>query len=118
MVGGAIIRDMSALEANSESRPERPRRRTAKRGNEFSPSNVDCHATPPAGSCVHAIERTISRFIEGTNNAFAVRNAEAANVSVGSNSVIAVVSAARPLFHQKRKSICGLAMSQKRQERP
>ena len=31
----------------------------------------------------------------------------------GSNSAIAVMSAARPLFHRKRKSIRNLAMSQK-----
>jgi hypothetical protein len=36
-----------------------------------------------------------------------------AHVRFGSNSVIAVMSAARSLFHRKRKSICNLAMSQK-----
>src|SRR5262249_22795946 len=35
---------------------------------------------------------------------------------IGSDSVIAVMSAARPLFHRKRKSICDLAMSPKCQE--
>src|SRR5262245_65728503 len=35
----------------------RPRRRSAaQREYEFSPSDVDFHATPPVGSCVHAIE--------------------------------------------------------------
>src|SRR5262249_55785762 len=37
----------------------------------------------------------------------------AAYVRVGSNSVIAAMSAARPRFRQKRKSIGGLAMSRK-----
>jgi hypothetical protein len=46
----------------------------------------------------------------------ALRDFGPANDRSGSNSVIAVVSAARPLFHQKRKSICGLAMSQKCQK--
>ena len=40
---------------------------------EFPPSDVDCHAIAPAGGRVHAIEGTISRFSEGTNNAFALR---------------------------------------------
>jgi hypothetical protein len=31
------------------------------------------NATPPAGGRVHAIEGTISRFSEGTNNTFALR---------------------------------------------
>src|SRR4029077_13189690 len=39
---------------------------------------------PSSGGHVHATEGTISRFSEGTNNAFAVRKSEAANVSVGS----------------------------------
>src|SRR5262245_62407943 len=43
---------------------------------------------PSRGGHVHATEGTISRFSEGTNNAFAVRKSEAANVSVGSDSVI------------------------------
>ena len=56
------------------ARRERPRRRRAAQCEyEFSPSDVDCHATPPAGGRVHAIEGTISRFSEGTNNAFALR---------------------------------------------
>src|SRR5262249_43335121 len=33
------------------ARRERPRRRAGKRSNEFSPSDVDCHATLPWGSC-------------------------------------------------------------------
>jgi hypothetical protein len=38
------------------TRAERPRGgRTAKRGNEFSPPNLDCHVTPPVGSS-HATE--------------------------------------------------------------
>jgi len=41
-----------------------------------------------------------------------------ADVRVGSDPVIAVMSAARPLFHRKRKSICDLAMSQKCHNRP
>jgi hypothetical protein len=36
-------------------------RRGAKRGNEFSPSDVDCHVTLPWGSCP-AMEGTISRL--------------------------------------------------------
>src|SRR6476646_8985537 len=36
-----------------------------------------------------------------------------ADVADGSKSVVAVTSAARPLFHGKRKSIRDLAMSQK-----
>ena len=32
-------------------RDERPRRRATKRGYEFSPPDVDCHATLPRGSC-------------------------------------------------------------------
>ena len=56
------------------ARRERPRScRAAQCEYEFSPSDVDCHATPPAGGRVHAIEGTISRFSEGTNNAFALR---------------------------------------------
>src|SRR4029434_1715087 len=38
-------------------RPCRERPRSccaAKRNNKFSPSDVDCHATPPAGGRVHA----------------------------------------------------------------
>jgi hypothetical protein len=55
-------------------RRERPRRRRAAQcEHEFSPSDVNCHATPPAGGCVHATEGTISRFSEGMNNAFALR---------------------------------------------
>src|SRR5262245_48048761 len=56
------------------ARRERPPRCCAAQGKyEFSPSDVDCHATPPAGGRMHAIEGTISRFSEGTNNAFALR---------------------------------------------
>jgi hypothetical protein len=43
----------------------------------------------------------------------AVTTASSVFTQPGSNSVIAVMSAARPLFHRKRKSICDLAMSQK-----
>src|SRR5262249_55686278 len=39
---------------------------------------------PSGGGHFHATEAKISRFIEGTNNAFAVRKSEAAKVSVGS----------------------------------
>ena len=47
------IRHASLLRA----RRERPRnRRAAQSEYEFSPSDVDCHATPPAGGRVHAIE--------------------------------------------------------------
>ena len=56
------------------TRRERPRSCCAAQCEyEFSPSDVDCHATPPAGGRVHAIEGTISRFSEGTNNTFALR---------------------------------------------
>jgi hypothetical protein len=55
---------------------------------------------------VHAIEGTISRSSEGTNNAFASQKSCAAHVSVGSDSAIPVMSAARPLFPRKRTSIC------------
>src|SRR5262245_2827304 len=56
------------------ARRKRPcHRRAAQCKYEFSPSDVDCHATPPAGGRVHAIEGTISRFSEGTNTAFALR---------------------------------------------
>jgi hypothetical protein len=56
------------------ARAERPRSCCADQCEyEFSPSDVDCHATPPAGGRVHAIEGTISRFSEETNNAFALR---------------------------------------------
>src|SRR5262245_26952486 len=49
----------------------RPRgRRAAQCEYEFSPSDVDCHAIPPAGGRVHAIDGTISRFSEGTNKSF------------------------------------------------
>jgi hypothetical protein len=40
---------------------------------DVSPSDVDCHATPPAGGCVHAMDGTISRFSDGANKAFALR---------------------------------------------
>src|SRR5437879_6323980 len=44
------------------ARRERPRRRRpAKRGYEFSPSDVDCHVTLPWGSCPRN-GRTISRI--------------------------------------------------------
>jgi hypothetical protein len=39
------------------------------------------------------------------------------DVASGSKSLIAVMSAARPLFHRKRKSIRDLAMSQECQKR-
>jgi hypothetical protein len=56
------------------ARRQRPRGcRAAQCEYEFSPSDVDCHATPPAGGRVHAIDGTISRFSQGTNNAFALR---------------------------------------------
>src|SRR5262245_12864580 len=51
-----------------------------------------------------------------TNAALAKQAAPTAAVRFGSNSVIAVMSAARRLFHRKRKSICDLAMSRKCQE--
>ncbi len=38
------------------ARRERPRSCCAAQCDEFSPSDVNCHATPPARSCVHAIE--------------------------------------------------------------
>src|SRR5262245_17330837 len=47
----------------------------------------------------------------------ALRDFNLAYVRLGSNSVIAAMSAARPLFHRKRKSIGGLAMSHKCQFR-
>ena len=44
------------------ARSERPNnRRTAERGNEFSPSDVNCHATLRWGHA-HAMESMISRF--------------------------------------------------------
>src|SRR6266498_2938158 len=52
------------------ARRDRPRRCCAAQGDyEFSPSDVDYHATPPAGGRMHAIEGTISRFSKGANNA-------------------------------------------------
>src|SRR5262245_40590465 len=66
------------------ARRDRPRRRAAQCEYEFSPSDVDCHATLPPGGRVHAIEGTISRFSEGTNNAFALRNFNAIDVGLGS----------------------------------
>jgi hypothetical protein len=55
-------------------RRERPRGCCAAQCEyEFSPSDVDCHATPPAGGRVHAIEGTISRFGEGTNSVCAAK---------------------------------------------
>ena len=40
---------------------------------EFSPSEVDCHAAPPAGGRVHANREHNITLCEGTNNAFALR---------------------------------------------
>ncbi len=65
---------------------KRPRRRAAKRDDDLSPSNVDCHVTLARGVAFHAIDGTISRFFsEATNNAFALRKPGAAYVSDGSN---------------------------------
>src|SRR5262245_33101163 len=43
---------------------------------------------PSGGGHVHATEGKISRFSEGTNNAFALRKSETTNVSVGSTSAV------------------------------
>src|SRR5262249_47785990 len=54
-------------------RRDRPRRyRAAERDNEFSPSDVGCHATLPWGSCPCNGRDDITLY-RGTNNAFAVR---------------------------------------------
>jgi hypothetical protein len=45
------------------ARRDRPRRRTAERGYEFPPSNVDCHVTLPRGHA-HAMEGRYHAFSE------------------------------------------------------
>src|SRR5262245_50333164 len=78
-------------------RPRRQRPRSgcaAKRGNELSSSDVDCHVTLPWGSCPCNRDK-ISRFDDGTNNAFALRKPRAAHVSVGSIASIALQTSVR-----------------------
>src|SRR5262245_39704533 len=56
------------------TRPKRPRNCCAAHCEyEFSPSEVDCHAAPPAGGRVHANREHNITLCEGTNNAFALR---------------------------------------------
>src|SRR5262249_9601123 len=76
------------------ARRERPRSCCAAECEyEFSPSDVGCHATLRWGS-FPCNRGTISRFSERTNNAFAVRKSEAANVSVGCWAIAAATQPA------------------------
>src|SRR5262245_32868878 len=68
------------------ARRERPRCRTAKRDDEFSSSDMDCHATLQRGSCNGGYDITSSRA--------ALRDFTPAYVSSGSKAVLAVMSAA------------------------
>src|SRR5215468_11382150 len=58
--------DLSRLLRASRERPHRCC--AAQCEYEFSPSDVDCHATLPPEVVCMPIEGTISRFSEGTNN--------------------------------------------------
>jgi hypothetical protein len=51
---------------------------------QLSPSDVGCHATLPWGSCP-CNGGTISRFSEGTNNAFALQYSERLRSEMGLN---------------------------------
>jgi hypothetical protein len=51
-------------------RDERPCRRTAKRDNEFSPPDADCHTSLPRGGHPHESDIT---FLGWPNNDFALR---------------------------------------------
>ena len=59
----------------------------------------------PPGGHVHATEAKISRFSEGTNNAFAVRKSEAANVSVGSPADVTTAKVHVCSYPQKPTSV-------------
>ena len=57
------------------ARGEWPRRRAAEQCDyEFSPPDVECHAIPPAGGRVHAIDGTISHFSESNAQCFGAAN--------------------------------------------
>src|SRR5262245_327085 len=60
-----------------------PRGSAAERGNELSSSDVDWHVSLPWGMCT-CRRGKISRFEDGTNNAFALLKPIAVHVSVGS----------------------------------
>ena len=77
-------------------------------GGSFAGRRCDCNGLTsrriPAASYALSVPRPLGSCIVHHSKM-------AAYVSVGSNSVIAVMSAARPLFLRKRTSICDLAMS-------
>src|SRR5262245_41121885 len=52
-VGNALCIPATVVAA---PRREPPRTRAAEQRDELAPSDMDCHATPPYGGCVHAIE--------------------------------------------------------------
>ena len=71
---------MYALETDRRHRLLRARRErpssccAAQWNNEFSPSDVDCHAYPPAGGRVHAIEVRYHALAKERTHGFALRN--------------------------------------------
>src|SRR5262249_47988735 len=91
---------------------ERPRgSRAAQCEYEFSPSDVDCHATPPAGGRVHAIEGTISPFSEGTNNALRCESLEPPMSQLGQTRPIwpRLHACERPQLSESRHCLRALA---------
>src|SRR5262249_8753653 len=64
---------------------------------ELSPSDVDCHATPPVGGRVHAIEGTISRFSERNEYCFCAAKVLSRQCLSWVNSVDLAVSRSCPV---------------------
>src|SRR5262249_58289417 len=68
----------------------------------------NCICSPSQG-----LQASILHWRASSQGLAAVRDFGLPDVRVGSNFVIAAMSAARPLFHRKRKSIGGLSLSHK-----
>src|SRR5262249_39144437 len=81
------------------ARRERPRRRAAEKRDELAAFHC---SVPPV----------LSNERNSTQGTVALRDFDPVYVADGSKSVVTVMSTARLLFHRKRKSIGGLAMSQ------